>query len=424
MWRFMPVIGLCYIVLYLDRQNIGIAALTMNDDLGISASAFGFAAGVYFWSYTILEPPSNFILTKVGARRWIFRIMVTWGLVTIATGFVEGATSLTIARILLGVAEAGFSPGMLYFVSRWFPAAQRGMAMSWIVTFICLSSLGTPISAHLLALDGLLGLAGWRWVFIVTGIPAIIMGYAVLRTLRENPAEAEFLDDQERCWLTARLTEDAAAPTDPHSTRAFLRGLLHPQVLVLVVVWICFTFSLNGFQLWLPQILKQFGLSNNEVGWVASLPALAAIGPMLWWVRHSDRTAERGMHFAGAAACAAVGFGIAAVCYNTPALSVAGFCIAGIGLYAAMAVFITMPASLLAGATLAAGFGVINGMGNLGGYFGPQVTGWIKDATGSFVPAIGVYAAVMVVAGLIVVLLKRSVDHHSRNDLASADTQH
>ncbi|WFR71097.1 MFS transporter [Prescottella defluvii] len=192
MLRFMPVVGLAYIVLYLDRLNIGVAGLTMNQELGISASMFGFAAGIYFWSYTICEPPSNYILTRVGARRWITRIMITWGIVTIATGFVQGATTLVICRVLLGIAEAGFSPGMLYFVSRWFPNADRGRAMAWIVTFICISGLGTPITTYLLAIDGFLGLSGWRWVFILTGIPAVIMAFVCFRVLRDSPAQAEF----------------------------------------------------------------------------------------------------------------------------------------------------------------------------------------------------------------------------------------
>ncbi|MGY0389457.1 MFS transporter [Nocardioides sp. WG-D5] len=418
MWRFMPLIGVCYIVLYLDRLNIGVAALTMNDDLGISASAFGFAAGIYFWSYTILEPPSNWVLTRVGARRWISRIMITWGIITIATGFVQGTLSLTIARVLLGAAEAGFSPGMLYFVSRWFPAVQRGRAMSWIVVFVCLSSLGTPITTHLLALDGLLGLAGWRWIFIITGIPAVILGVIAFRVLRERPGEAEFLEADERKWLEATLEAERSQHEESHGTAGFFRGLVHPQVLVLVMVWVCFTFSLNGFQLWMPQILAQFGLSTGRLGYVAALPALLAIGPMIWWVRHSDRHQERGVHFAAAAATAAVGFAIAAVFFSTPTVAIVGFCIAGIGLYSAMAVFITMPASFLSGVALAAGFGVINGIGNLGGYFGPQVTGWLKDSTGSFIPAIGVYSAVLLTAAVIALVLTRN-QHRARRQAGS-----
>ncbi|MCF7547903.1 MFS transporter [Pseudonocardia sp. WMMC193] len=405
--HFLPLIGVCYIVLYLDRLNIGVAALTMNDELGISATAFGFAAGVYFWSYTICEPPSNWVLSKVGARKWISRIMLTWGLVTIGTAFVQGATSLAVMRILLGVAEAGFSPGMLYFVSRWFPHARRGMAMSWIVTFICLSGLGTPIMTHLLALDGLLGLSGWRWIFILTGVPAVLMAGACFLRLRDTPSEAGFLTPPERAWLS-RTLENQDRETVGHEKHSFRRGLAEPRVLLLVAVFLCVTFSLNGYQLWIAQMLKSFGMTTTAVGWVAALPPLLAIGPMVWWMRHSDRTGERGWHFFAAAVTAAVGFLLAALSISVPPLAVAGFCIAGIGLYTAMAVFITIPASFLTGAALAAGFGVINGMGNLGGYFGPQVAGLIKDATGGFGLAIAAFGAAMAIAALLILGLKRA----------------
>jgi ACS family tartrate transporter-like MFS transporter len=404
--HFLPLIGLCYIVLYLDRLNIGVAALTMNDELGISATAYGFAAGVYFWSYTICEPPSNWVLSRVGARRWISRIMVTWGLVTIATAFVQGETSLAIMRFLLGVAEAGFSPGMLWFVSRWFPNARRGAAMSWVVTFICVSGLGTPLMTHLLDLHGFLGLSGWRWIFIVTGVPAVLLAFACYRRLRDTPAEATFLTEPERDWLTRTLDAEARQ-TPGHGSHSFRRGLTEPRVLLLVAVFICVTFSLNGYQLWIAQMLKSFGMTNMQVGWVSTLPPLLAIGPMLWWMRHSDRTRERGWHFCAAAAVAAVGFGIAAVSLSNPIIAVTGFCIAGIGLYTAMGVFVTIPASFLTGAALAAGFGVINGMGNLGGYFGPQIAGLIKDATGGFALAIAAFGAAMALAAVLILGLKR-----------------
>ncbi|WP_209440766.1 MFS transporter [Amycolatopsis thermoflava] len=404
--HFLPLIGLCYIVLYLDRLNIGVAALTMNSELGISATAYGFAAGVYFWSYTLLEPPSNWVLSRVGARKWISRIMVTWGLVTIGTGFVQGETSLTIMRVLLGVAEAGFSPGMLYFVSRWYPNARRGAAMSWIVTFICISGLGTPLMTHLLGLHGFLGLSGWRWIFILTGIPAVVLAFVCLKRLRDTPAEAGFLSAPERDWLTKVLADEAKGAVG-HGPGAFRRGLAEPRVLLLVVVFVCVTFSLNGYQLWIAQMLKSFGLGTHAVGWVAALPPLLAIGPMLWWMRHSDRTRERGLHFCAAALVAAAGFTIAALSLGTPAVAIAGFCVAGIGLYTAMGVFITIPASFLTGAALAAGFGVINGLGNLGGYFGPQVAGLLKDATGGYGLAIGSFGAAMAVAALVILGLKR-----------------
>lgn len=404
-WRFLPLVGLCYVVLYLDRLNVGVAALTMNRELSISASAYGFAAGVYFWSYTACEPPSNFVLSRIGARVWISRIMVTWGLVTMATALVQGEVSLAVMRFLLGIAEAGFSPGMLYFVSRWFPAARRGAAMSWVVGFICVSGLTTPISTYLLRLDGLAGLSGWRWLFLLTGLPAVVLGFVCFRVFREKPAEATFLTEPERGWLERTLAAEDER-TAGGAKHAFRRGLAHPRVLVLILVFCCVTFSLNGYQLWMPQIFQQFGLSTIQIGWVATLPSLVAIGPMLWWNRHSDRTGERALHFVAPAALAAAGFVFAAAFLSQPVIAMVGFCVAGTGLYTAMAVFITMPGGFLTGAALAAGFGVINGVGNLGGYFGPQVTGLIKEATGSFVLAVGVFGLAMALAAAIVLSLR------------------
>jgi ACS family tartrate transporter-like MFS transporter len=402
--HFLPLIGLCYVILYIDRLNIGVAALTMNRDLGISASAFGFAAGVYFWSYTLFEIPSNYLLSRIGARIWIPRIMITWGLLTIGMSLVNGETSLAVMRLLVGLAEAGFSPGMLYFVSRWFPATTRGAAMSWVVTFICVSGLGTPVSTYILQMNGVAGLAGWRWLFILTGIPAVILGVVCSRILREDPVQAGFLTTAERSWLLDALktgTGEAAGTRE----LPFRRGMAHPRVLVLIAVFLCVTFSLNGYQLWMPQIFAKLGLSTVAIGWVGALPSLLAIGPMLWWTRHSDRTMERSWHFTAAAAVAAAGFLLAAVFLGRPVVAIAGFCLAGIGLYSALAIFVTIPASFLAGAALAAGFGVINGLGNIGGYLGPQVTGIIKDATGSFTGAVALFGGAMGLAALILVTL-------------------
>ncbi|KQP69390.1 MFS transporter [Microbacterium sp. Leaf288] len=403
--KLLPFIGLCYIVLYLDRTNIGVAALQMNDELGISASMFGFAAGVYFWSYTLSEPFSNYILTRVGTRKWITRIMITWGIVTIATAFVNGAPMLIVARILLGFAEAGFSPGMLFFVSRWFPAARRGVAMSWIVTFICLSGLLTPICTGILTtFDGVAGMSGWRWLFILTGIPAVVIGFIFYAIIRDRPADAKFLTPAERAWLQGEIDrEDAATPA---STHGFAAGVRSGQTWVLIGVFICVTFSLNGLQLWFPQMLQALGAPTAAIGWIAAVPSLIAIVPLILWNRHSDRTGERPLHFIASASVAAVGFLIAGLAVNQPAIAIVGFCIAGVGLYSALAIFVTMPSTFLFGAALAAGFGMINGLGNIGGYLGPQVTGWIKEATGSFTPAVLVFGGAMALAAIVTAVLR------------------
>ncbi|GAB3577282.1 MFS transporter [Amycolatopsis endophytica] len=406
-WRFLPFLGLCYIVLYMDRLNIGVAALTMNADLGLSATAFGLAAGIYFWSYTVCEVPSNLVLAKVGARRWIPRIMITWGLVTIGTAFVQGAGSLSVARVLLGIAEAGFSPGALYFVTRWFPYRARARAMGWIITCICLSGVTAPISAHLLELDGLAGLAGWRWLFVITGIPAVIMGFLCYRVLRDRPADAKWLTPEERTWLERTMDAEHRRNEQRHSM-SILRGLTDVRVLVLCLVFLTVTFGLNGYSIWMPQILATFGWDKLAIGWIGAIPPLLAIVPMLLWTRRSDRRRERVWHFAIPMLVSAAGFLYAAANLHTPLAAMAGFSLAAIGLYAAMSIFFLLPSAMLSGVAAAAGLALINGLGNLGGFFGPQVTGIIKDATGSFVWAVIAFGLVLALGAALAVALSRN----------------
>ncbi|WP_051021815.1 MFS transporter [Nocardia araoensis] len=408
-WRFLPFIGLCYIVLYLDRQNIGVAALTMNADLGLSATAFGLAAGIYFWSYTLFEVPSNLVLAKVGARRWLPRIMITWGLVTIATALVRGPADLSIARVLLGVAEAGFSPGALYFITRWFPYRARARAMGWIVTFICLSAIGTPISVHILQLDGLANISGWRWLFVITGIPAIIIGVLCYRVLKDHPAQAKWLTPQEQAWLQQTIDAEHERNQQRHSM-SVLRGLTDGRVLVLCLVFLTITFGLNGYGIWMPQILASFGWSKLEIGWLGAVPPLLAILPALAWTRRSDRRKERVWHFVLPMLLSAAGFVFAAVNLHTPAAAMVGFCVAAIGLYSAMSIFFLLPSAMFSGVAAAAGLALINGVGNLGGYFGPQVTGVIKDATGGFAPAVACFGVVLAIGAALAGGLSRNRD--------------
>ncbi|GAA2988882.1 MFS transporter [Streptosporangium longisporum] len=404
--RLLPFIGLCYIVLYLDRLNIGVAALTMNAELGISATVFGFAAGVYFWSYTLFEVPSNLILTRLGARRWIARIMITWGLVTMATAAVQGTTSLIVMRVLLGFAEAGFSPGMLYFLTCWFPKRARGRGMAVIVAFIAISGLCSPISAELLSLDGVAGLSGWRWMFIVTGIPAVVLGLVCLRVLPDRPEDVTWLSAGERTWLRERLDAERAAD-GPEGSHSALRGLASVRTLVLSMVFITVTFALNGYGFWMPQILKTFQLSNTQVGWLGALPPLLAIAPVVLWTRHSDRTGERLWHFVVPCAVGAAGFLFAAVTLDRPVPAMVGFCVAAVGIYTALASFFLLPMSILHGTAAAAGLALINGLGNLGGYFGPQAVGLIKDATGGFGWAVAAFGIALLLGCAVATSLAR-----------------
>jgi ACS family tartrate transporter-like MFS transporter len=408
--KFLPLLGLCYFVLYMDRLNVSVAALTMNKALGITPSVFGLIAGIFFWTYALFEIPSNYVVSRVGVRVWVSRIIVSWGLVTIATAAAVGANSLLLLRLLLGAAEAGFSPAMLYFIACWFPAAKRGTAMSLMVISVPLSGISSPVAAHIMTgLNGALGMDGWRWMFIITGLPAVILGFVFYKVTQNGPAEATFLEPDEREWLQRELSRETADLGGAAAAR-FRRGMLNPRVAVLVIVFVLFAYSLFGYQFFIPQILQQFGLGTNLIGWVAALPPILAIGPMLWWSRHSDRKQERIRHFSVAAATAAVGFLLAGTFTDRPVLAITGFCIAGVGLYTCIPIQLAIPSTFLSGPALAAGLATINGLGNIGGYFGPQITGLIRGATGNFTAAIMVFSAAILASSLLAL----SVDHRLR----------
>jgi ACS family tartrate transporter-like MFS transporter len=403
-WRFIPLLCCCYFALYLDRLNVSVAALTMNEDLGISPAVFGLIAGVFFWTYSLLEVPSNYVVSRVGVRVWVTRIIISWGLVTMLTAAAQGEMSLILLRLLLGVAEAGFAPAMIVLVGLWFPASKRAGAISLMVIAVLLSGFGTPLSAIIMTgMDGLLGLPGWRWMFLVTGMPAVVLGFVFYKVIRNRPEEATFLDADEKRWLTDRLARDDAA-LGGRAAHPFLRGVLNARVAYLVVMYILFAFSLFGFQFFVPQMLQQFGLGTIAIGWVAALPPLLAVGPMLWWSRHSDRTGERVRHYAAAAATAGVGFLIAGFSMSNPPVAIVGFCIAGIGLYTCIPIQLAIPTTFLTGAALAGGIGAINGLGNIGGYIGPQVTGIIREATGNFTAAVFVLSASIFGAAVLAVI--------------------
>ena len=410
-WKFIPLITLCYLALYLDRHNVAVAALTMNKDLGIGPAVYGLIAGIFFWTYALFEIPSNYIVSRVGVRVWVSRIIVSWGVVTMATAAVVGENSLLVLRLLLGVAEAGFSPAMLFLIASWFPAGRRAMTMSMMAVAVPLAAVGTPILTSIMTgMDGLLGMDGWRWLFLLSGLPAVILGFFFYKVIRNGPEDAAFLSPEERDWLRTELSREHATLSGGHGAR-FRDGIMNVRVLVLVVVYILFAFSLFGYQFFIPQILQQLGLKTNAVGWVAALPPLLAIGPMVWWARHSDRTKERSRHFAAAAATAGIGFLLAGLLVRHPALAIAGLCVAGIGLYSCIAIQLAIPSTFLSGAALAAGLATVNGLGNIGGYFGPQITGVIRGATGDFKAALLVMAATILTASAVALILDYRLRH-------------
>ena len=403
-WRLIPFMGLLYFLAFVDRVNIGFAALTMNADLGLTPSMFGFASGIFFIAYALFEVPSNIIMERVGARLWIARIMITWGLLSASTAFVSSANGLYVLRFLLGVAEAGFFPGMILYLTYWFPAVARARIVSAFMIALPISTvIGSPVSTAMLSLNAF-GLRGWQLMFLAEGIPAVLLGIAVLAVLRDGPAKAAWLADDERDWLQGQLAaERAALGSVSHSS---LAGVSDPRVWVLGLVYFGLLVGNYGVGFWLPQIVKGLGnLSNFEVGLVTALPYAAAAVTMYLWGSHSDRVRERTWHVALPAFVGALGLALSAYWSGTPVLSFAALCLTVMGCYSALPVFWTLPTSILAGSAAAAGIALTNSIGNTGGFLGPTLVGLVTDATGSFTAALWALGGFVAAAGVIVLAL-------------------
>ena len=407
-WRLVPFLMLLYFVAYLDRVNVGFAALTMNRDIGLSDAAFGLGAGIFFIGYFLFEVPSNIILHKVGARRWIARIMLTWGLVSACMAFVQGPVSFYILRFLLGVAEAGFFPGIILYLSYWFPGRYRAGIIAMFMAAVPLSiALGSPLSGWLLTLDGWLGLKGWQWLFLLESAPAIMLGVAVLFFLTDKPEKATWLTYVQRQWLSKTMqTEQRQSAQSKHSHSA-LRALINPRILVLAMVYFGTSAGLYTLGIWAPKLLNEFSLSAVEIGLFNAVPPVFAVLAMVYWGRHSDRTQERAWHVFGACILAAAGLLLASS--STSLLMVLlALVIVNIGVSSAKAPLWAMPAQFLSGRGAAAGIAAINSIGNLGGFFGPTFIGYIKSATGSYAwGLIGVAISLMVSACLILIVARR-----------------
>jgi MFS transporter, ACS family, tartrate transporter len=412
-WRFIPFLILCYFVAYLDRVNVGFAKLTMDADLGLSETAYGFGAGVFFLAYFLFEVPSNIIMDKVGARVWIARIMLSWGIVSGAMAFIPNIAHATglgadhtfyLLRILLGFAEAGFFPGIIFFLTLWFPASYRARIVGYFMAAIPLSSaLGSPVSATLLGLDGAAGLRGWQWLFIVEALPSIVLSVVVYFYLTDRPAEARWLADDQRAWLKRRL-EAEDARREHVSPRSALASLTDPRVLALSLVYFGAVACLYGVGFWLPTIVKGFGLSIAMTGWVNAIPYVVGFVGMIWWGLRSDKRGERTVHLAIALALAAIGIGASAF-LTDPTTKMIALTIGAFGVFASLPIFWTLPTAFLAGAAVAPGIAAINSIGNLSGYFGPFAIGWIKDATGSFAWGLATISACAVMALVITLAL-------------------
>ena len=403
--RILPILLACYFAAFLDRVNIGFAALTMNRDLGFSASAFGFGAGIFFLGYVLCELPSNLILARVGARTWIARILVTWGVLSAATALVWNPTSFYVVRVLLGAAEAGFFPGIIFYLTLWFPAQHRARMFALFNIAVPLSSvIGAPVSGLLVEhMTGVAGLSGWQWMFLAEGIPAIVMSAVVFLALPERPESAAFLSPEERTWLAAKLGDERKAQ---EAAERFTvgRALRDPRVLLMCLIAVGLVMGTTGIAIWMPQIIKSFGLDNVETGFVTAIPAAFMALAMLAVGRHADRTGERIWHAAGPFLVSAAGFTLAALS-GSPVLSLVGLTIGAAGIGGASPNIWIFPATLLTGPAAAAGIALINSVGSTGGFFGPSIIGWAREATGGFEGALLFLASAMLLTAGAILLL-------------------
>lgn len=398
--RLIPFLCLAYTVNFLDRVNVGFAALHMNEDLGFSPSVYGFGAGIFFLGYIAFEIPSNLALRRFGARLWIARIMVSWGLVACAMALVHSQTSFYVTRALLGIAEAGFFPGIILYLTYWFPAAERARIVALFMASVPLATvIGGPVSGALLELDGFFGFAGWQWLFVIQGIPAVLLGILALKVLTGTPHDANWLSDSEKSALTRAL--DAEAKETAETGYADLRAALtRPRVLALGGLYFLMVTGLYGIGFWMPQVIGGFGLDPLAVGFLTAIPYLFAAVAMVFWGRHSDATGERRWHIALPLLLAAGAFAWSA--YSGPLLpTMVALTIATLGFYAAFGPFWAMPTALLTGAGAAAGIALVNSMGNAAGFAGPYIVGVLKEATGSFSAALLFLAAALALGGLM-----------------------
>jgi MFS transporter, ACS family, tartrate transporter len=406
MWRLMPFLFLLYIVAYLDRINVGFAVLQMRDQLGLSDRVYGRAAGMFFAGYFLFQLPSNLALEKFGVRRWIAGLMLTWGVISCLMILIRGPVSFYAMRFLLGAAEAGFFPGMILYMKRWFPANARARAVAWFMTANPLAGMiGSPVSGALLGIHGA-GLTGWQWMFLMEGAPAIILGATVYWALSDNPREAAWLKGEQREWLLDKLVQEGQVQSTLQQGSLW-QVILSPRIWLLSLVYFGVSTTMYGVTLWLPTVIRFFsGLSYFGTGVVATLPFLASAIVMVLVGMHSDRTGERRWHtaiaaFVGAGGLVAAGFG------NSSLLVVAGIGLGLAGAEAMVGPFWAMATSRTAGLSAAAGIAVINSLGNLGGYFGPDIVGFFRTASGGFRGGLLAIGATLVLSGIVAVIVGR-----------------
>ena len=406
-WRLLPLVALAYCIAYIDRSNISFAALTMNKDLGFSAYIYGWGAGIFFFGYFLFEIPSNLILEKVGARIWIARIMITWGIISGLTALITGTTSFLIIRFLLGAAEAGFFPGMILYFTYWYPAQYRGRVISTLfIAQPVANAVASIASAAILEMDGVLGVKGWQWIFIIEAVPAILLGLVILRVMTDRPGRAEWLAPEERDWLQSRI-DGESRQIESAGRMTLMRALADPRVVALSMIYLMSVTANYGIVFFMPQIIKGIGLSNMMTGLLSSLPYIVGTIGLLAWGWSSDRNKERRWHLIVASVVGALGLAFAAWS-GASYWALAGMAAATVGIYGSRAAFWPMPSIFLTGTAAAGAIAMINATGNLGGYFGPVIVGWIKDSTGSFEAGLYFLAACSLMCAVITFFAARA----------------
>jgi ACS family tartrate transporter-like MFS transporter len=398
-WRLLPFVGLGYFFNALDRANVAVAALTMNKSLGFTAAEYGLGAGAFFWSYVLFQIPSNVMLTRLGARRWLSTIMLAWGLCSGATALVTGVTSFVVVRFMLGVAEAGYFAGVTYFMTGWFPERFRGRAMGVFLAFSAVAvSLGSPISGTIVGLHGWLGLQGWQWIFLIEAAPSVLLALFGPLILCDRPARARWLSAAEAGWLEDVLAGEQSQ-REGH-VMPILQALRSRRLVLLALAYLGNGFGVYGTVFFVPLIIKDLGFSNLTTSWLAAMPAGLGVVGMILFSRSSDRRGERVWHVVVAMGLGAAGLLLTGVAIGSVPLELIGLCIAGFGVGGNIPVFWTLPTAYLGAATAAAGIAFINSFGNLSGYFAPQLVGLLRDRSGDYGSAmltVGVITAVSAV---------------------------
>jgi ACS family tartrate transporter-like MFS transporter len=406
--RIMPYIFVLYIISFLDRVNVGYAALSMNNDLGFSNAVYGLGAGIFFIGYFIMEIPGNLIMARWSARLWIARILITWGIIAGLTAFIHTPWQFYTVRFLLGLAEASFMPGIIYYLSCWFQSKEqaRAVALFMLALPVC-SIIGGPVSTYLLGVQWL-NLAGWQWLFILEAAPAVIFGLITPFYLTDKPEQAKWLTAEERNWLINRLNEEVKAKK-AHKAYTLRQAFTDRDVIVLALIYFFWVTGFYGFNMWLPTIVK--GLSgtftNQTVGWIVAIPYLGSLISMILISRHSDQTGERRRHTMLTLLTGGIGLGISMLAVKTVGWQLVFFTVAAMGIYGAFGPFWALPGSFLTEVAAAGAIALINSVGNLGGFVGPYVVGFLKNATGTFTGGAVFLVICLVVAGLLPALLRR-----------------